>query len=140
VTDFRRSTDSGKTWTPRTPRLAFVSERTGNREIYTANEQGNNLQRVTGNPAADENPAWSPAWTRLAFQSNRSGNWDIFSLKAECTPAQAECDLHQQSVPQKKSVRLITIGTKAKATTSMLLRLPSHPLGRYHPMSWRLCT
>lgn len=95
VTDFQRSADGGETWTSWTPRLAFVSERDGNRELYTMEELGRDVQRLTNHPAADENPAWSPAWTRLALQSNRTGNWEIFSLRAECPPPQAECDLHQ---------------------------------------------
>lgn len=90
-----RSTDGGETWSGWPPPRAFVSDRAGNREIYAAPEYGGELQRLTNNPAADENPAWSPAWTRLAFQSNRSGNWDIFSLRAGCALAQAECDLRQ---------------------------------------------
>ncbi|MFN8454156.1 MAG: hypothetical protein U0401_05690 [Anaerolineae bacterium] len=95
VSDFLRSTDGGETWSSWAPRLAFVSDRAGNREIYTASQYGSELQQLTDNPAADENPAWSPAWTRLAFQSKRSGNWDIFSLRADCAPPQAECDLRQ---------------------------------------------
>jgi hypothetical protein len=95
VTTSLYSTDGGDTWASWSSLLAFVSDRSGNREIYTAPEFGDELQQLTQNPADDENPAWSPAWTRLAFQSNRSGNWDIFSLRANCTPAQAECDLRQ---------------------------------------------
>lgn len=95
VTDFQRSTDGGESWSSWSPRLAFVSERAGNREIYTSDGLGADLQQLTDHPALDENPAWSPAWTRLAFQSNRSGNWDIFTLRADCGPTEAECDLRQ---------------------------------------------
>jgi hypothetical protein len=94
-----RSTDGGNTWAEWTSRIAFTSERNGNREIYTMNQEGSDLWRLTDNPAADENPAWSPAWTRVAFQSNRNGNWDIFSVKSTCDPRQPEtsgiCDLRQ---------------------------------------------
>ncbi len=91
-----RSTDGGDTWAAWTPPLAFVSDREGNREVYTSDPDGLNQRRLTDNPAADENPAWSPAWTRLAFQSNRTGNWDIFSLRPECPAGlQTECDLRQ---------------------------------------------
>lgn len=95
----QRSTDAGETWQAFAPRLAFVSERDGNREIYTMDAEGGGVQRLTDHPAADENPAWSPAWTRLVFQSDRTGNWDIFSLKAGCDPGRAAsgegCDLRQ---------------------------------------------
>jgi hypothetical protein len=104
---FIRSTDGGDTWSAWEPPVAFVSERDGNREIYTADrgEPGGglalNLVRRTYDPAADENPAWSPGWARIAFQSNRSGNWDIFTIRADCDPgttdASAACDLQQLS-------------------------------------------
>jgi hypothetical protein len=94
-----RSTDGGLTWSPWQPRIAFTSDRDGNREIYTMDHEGNDVQRLTDTPAAEENPAWSPAWTHLAFQSNRSGNWDIFAVRAGCDPivpeAEARCDLQQ---------------------------------------------
>ncbi len=99
VTPILRSIDGGDTWEVWTPRIAFVSDRNGDREIYTMNQEGEELRRLTDNPAAEENPAWSPAWTRLAFQSDRNGNWDIYSVRADCAPAQpdaaARCDLRQ---------------------------------------------
>ncbi len=96
-----RSTDGGDTWEVWAPRIAFVSERNGDREIYTMNQEGEDLRRHTDNPAAEENPAWSPAWTRLAFQSDRNGNWDIFTMKAECDPRRPEsCDRWQLTSDQ----------------------------------------
>jgi hypothetical protein len=102
---FIRSSDGGDTWSAWEPPVAFVSERDGNREIYTADRgepgggSAQNLLRRTNDPAADENPAWSPGWARIAFQSNRSGNWDIFTIRADCDPsttdASAACDLQQ---------------------------------------------
>ena len=79
-----RSTDGGLSWAPWQPRIAFSSDRDGNREIYTADLEGQDVRRVTKSPASEENPAWSPAWTTLAFQSDRSGNWDIYTVQADC--------------------------------------------------------
>ncbi len=94
-----RSTDGGNTLEEWTPRIAFTSDRDGNREIYTMDSEGSGLQRVTDHPASDEFPAWSPAWTRIAFQSDRNGNWDIYSIRADCDPTQPDaatrCDLRQ---------------------------------------------
>ena len=102
---FLRSTDGGDTWSGWDPPVAFVSDRDGNREIYTADRgklgggPAQNLVRRTDDAAADENPAWSPGWTRIAFQSNRNGNWDIFTVRADCNPhapdASTSCDLRQ---------------------------------------------
>jgi hypothetical protein len=98
-----RSTDAGDTWKSWEPPVAFVSDRDGNGEIYTADRgalgggPAQNLVRRTNDPAADENPAWSPGWTRIAFQSNWTGNWDIFTIRADCDPnaTPSNCDLRQ---------------------------------------------
>ena len=94
-----RSADAGLTWQPWMPRLAFTSDRDGNREIYTADTQGNDIRRLTNHPGIDENPAWSPGWTRVLFQSDRNGNFDIYSARAGCVPDAADaetlCDLQR---------------------------------------------
>jgi hypothetical protein len=87
---FLRSTDGGLTWEEWQPRIAFSSDRDGDREIYTMDHDGEDVQRLTWSPASEENPAWSPAWTRLAFQSDRSGNCDIFSMRADCDSTAAD--------------------------------------------------
>lgn len=94
-----RSTDAGVTWQPWSPRLAFTSDRSGNRDLFTADTGGADIRPLTVHPASDETPAWSPAWTYLAFASNRNGNWDIYSIRADCTPKtiadEVACDLRQ---------------------------------------------
>ena len=42
-------------------RVAFVSGRDGNVDVYTVGTDGTGLARVTEHPAADEYPDWSPA-------------------------------------------------------------------------------
>jgi len=94
-----RSTDGGENWQGWAPRIAFTSDRSGNRDIFTANEQGGEIRQLTAHFASDETPAWSPAWTYVAFASDRNGNWDIYSIRADCTPQnaveEAACDLRQ---------------------------------------------
>jgi Tol biopolymer transport system component len=48
-------------------RLAFVSDRDGNAEIYAVDVDGTGLQRLTTNPGVDETPVWSPDGDRIAF-------------------------------------------------------------------------
>lgn len=94
----RQSKDGGVSWAEWSPRIAFVSDRSDDREIYTMDQDGSGVRRLTFDPASDEAPAWSPSWKRIAFQSNRSGNWDIFTVQADCdgTSQPAEvCDLRQ---------------------------------------------
>jgi len=59
-------------------RIAFVSNRDGNNEIYIADADGANLRRLTSDDANDDNPTWSPDGQWLAFASDRDGDYEIF--------------------------------------------------------------
>jgi len=66
-------------------RIAFQSEKDGNREIYLVNADGTNLTRLTNNPAVDVFPSWSPDGSQLLFCSDRNGNPDIYLVNADGT-------------------------------------------------------
>ena len=53
------------------PKIVFYSERDGNREIYTMNDDGSHLRRLTNNPAADFRAIWSPDGRTIAFMRGR---------------------------------------------------------------------
>ncbi len=46
--------------TPTKYRIAFVSQRDGNNEIYVMDADGSHQTRLTNNPAGDWAPSWSP--------------------------------------------------------------------------------
>src|SRR5437870_11296719 len=45
-------------------KIAFTSDRDGNREIYVMNADGRNQVRRTNNAAVDDHPTWSPDGTK----------------------------------------------------------------------------
>ncbi|MFI7115903.1 VWA domain-containing protein [Amycolatopsis sp. NPDC049868] len=47
--------------------VAFVSERTGSKDIFVIGVDGRGLRQVTAGPAADDSPSWSPDGGRLVF-------------------------------------------------------------------------
>jgi TolB protein len=53
-------------------KLAFVSSREGDWDIYTMNVDGSNVQVLAAHPAQDWAPAWSPDGRFIAFTSRRS--------------------------------------------------------------------
>lgn len=66
-------------------RIAFVSERDGNPEIYAVRPDGSDLVRLTDHPAFDGDPAWSPDGQRIAFRSQRDGNSEIYVMNTDGT-------------------------------------------------------
>lgn len=64
-------------------KIAFVSDRNGNREIYSMNADATNQTRLTTNSATDEFPDWSPDGTKIAFSTNRNGNFEIYAMNAD---------------------------------------------------------
>jgi dipeptidyl aminopeptidase/acylaminoacyl peptidase len=54
-------------------KIAFMSDRDGNEEVYVMNPDGSGPVNLTNNPAIDLKPAWSPDGKRIAFASNRDG-------------------------------------------------------------------
>jgi Tol biopolymer transport system component len=68
-----------------TGRIAFVSNRAGNNDIYIMKADRTGLTRLTRNAADDEGPAWSPDGKKLAFTSDRSGNAEIYVINADGT-------------------------------------------------------
>jgi TolB protein len=68
-------------------RIAFVSNRDGNDEIYVMDAAGGNVQRLTGNSERDDDPAWSPDGSLIAFQSFRTGQPDIWIMSADGSDA-----------------------------------------------------
>jgi Tol biopolymer transport system component len=72
--------DNQPAWSPDGSRVAFVSNRDGNPEIYVMNADGGNPTRLTDNPADDLHPTWSPDGDLIAFSSNRDGNYNIYVM------------------------------------------------------------
>src|SRR5712691_4710864 len=66
-----------------TGRIAFVSNRAGNYEIYAMNANGTGITRITHNSALDDVPDWSPNGTKIAFASDRDGHRQIYVMHAD---------------------------------------------------------
>ena len=67
-------------WRPGGEQIAFVSNRTGNYDLWLAKTDGTGLVNLTANNAQDTSPAWSPDGKKLAFISTRDGGSDVYIL------------------------------------------------------------
>jgi YVTN family beta-propeller protein len=66
-------------------KVAFVSNRDGNNEIYLMNADGTDQENLTKNSAEDGrgSHSWSPDGSKIAWVTNRDGNWEIYVMNAD---------------------------------------------------------
>lgn len=66
-------------YSPDGTKIAFISDRTGNAEIFMMPANGNNPTQVSNNSCTDEYPTWSPNGRTLYWQSNCDGDFEVMS-------------------------------------------------------------
>lgn len=63
--------------------IAFVSEKSGNPEIYTMQADGSHVTNLTKAPIKNYGPVWSPDGKRIAFINENNGDANIFIMNAD---------------------------------------------------------
>jgi Tol biopolymer transport system component len=139
-------------WSPDGQKLAFVSRRDGNSEIYVMNTDGSAQENLTRQPSNDSNPAWSPDGRKIAFVSRRDGNSEIYVMNTDGsgvrnltrTPSN---DLDPAWSPDGRAIAFVqrkcmpnrcsyeTYLYVVNADGGGLRRLTTHPAHLYNP-SW----
>ena len=64
-------------------KIAWMSDRSGNMDIWVMDVDGSNPVQLTTDPAEDWFPDWSPGAERIVFASWRAGNSDIWVMDAD---------------------------------------------------------
>lgn len=65
---------------PIKPKIAFVSNRDGQEDIYTMDEDGQNIRRLTFHISNDRWPSWSPDGHKIAFLTDRDADSVIYVM------------------------------------------------------------
>ncbi len=73
------------TYSPDRTRLAYVSDRFGNYDVFVADADGRNPVRLTTDPAVDLQPVWTPDGRSLVISSGRTGSRQLYLLAADGT-------------------------------------------------------
>jgi Tol biopolymer transport system component len=75
--------DQSPAWSPDGRKIAFLSFRKGDGEIYSMDGDGSNVRELTFSLATDDDPNWSPDGQRIVFESLRTHNSDIWSMRSD---------------------------------------------------------
>lgn len=70
-------------YSPDGSRVAFISDRSGSRELWTAASDGTGSVQVTTQAVIPTAPRWSPDGKRIAFAQRPGGNADIYVVDAQ---------------------------------------------------------
>jgi Tol biopolymer transport system component len=84
----RPASDAGLAWSADGKKVAFVSSRDGDADIYVMNADGSNVSPLTVNNADDRNPDWSPDGAQIVFASNIDGDYEIYVINLDGTGLQ----------------------------------------------------
>ena len=75
--------DVGAEFSPKGRQLAFMKNVDGNPDIYTTDNRGKSLSRITWLKSVEASPTWSPDGKRMAFVSDRYGSPQIFIMNVD---------------------------------------------------------
>jgi tetratricopeptide (TPR) repeat protein len=84
--------DVGMAWSPDGSKIAYMSNHTGNWEIFVVTTAGA-VRQLTNDPSTDGLPTWSPDGDSIAFVSNRGGAWGLFVMKPDGSDQRKILDL-----------------------------------------------
>ena len=115
-------------WSPDGSRIAFVSRRTGDEEIYVARADGSGVTRLTKLPGPDLSPAWSSDGRRLVW----SRNAEIWTMSASGAAKQRLVpraqQWHEHHSPAWHGAAIVYSSTRVSAFDTELFRVPAKRL------------
>jgi Tol biopolymer transport system component len=83
-------------YSPDGQRLLFMSDRSGNSDLWELTLQTGAVRRITDDAAEDQDPAYTPDGKRIIWNSNRSGQFEVWMADADGNAARRLTDHRNQ--------------------------------------------
>jgi Tol biopolymer transport system component len=115
-------------WSPDGTRLAFVSARSGDEEVYVARADGTSVRRLTRLRGPDLSPAWSPDGRRLVW-SSRGEIWTMgASGAAKRSLVRRAQSWHRHHTPAWHGTRIVYASNRVSDFNTELFAVPARRL------------
>ncbi len=75
--------DTAPAASPDGQRIAFMSQRGADWDVFVVNRDGSGLADLTPDPSNQGLPAWSPDGRQIAYLSDRDGPWKLWIMNAD---------------------------------------------------------
>ena len=114
------------TWSPNDKKIAFVSDRDGNDEIYLVGDNGGKIRRLTNNLARDSRPAFASDGQTLYFVSDRDGAPALYRQRLNRADAERVQGVPRGAVLDVATARnspslIVTVETKEEGRQLFLI-------------------
>ena len=70
-------------WAPDSKQIVYVSETTGNSEVYTTKHDGKDTEQLTSNRVIDSSPLWNSKGSAILFLSEGDGSYDVYRMEKD---------------------------------------------------------
>jgi Tol biopolymer transport system component len=115
-------------WSPDGSRVAFVSNRSGDEELYVARADGSGVTRLTTSPGPDLSPDWSSDGKRIAWSRDR----EIWTMSASGSNKRARVrkaqHWHEHHSPTWHGIRIVYSSNRVSNFNTELYLAPTKRL------------
>lgn len=73
--------DVAPSWSPREGRIVYAASKDGQMDLYIADTNGGDEQRLTDDDFAERYPAWSPDGSEIVYAQRLETGWDLHIMK-----------------------------------------------------------
>ncbi|WP_440951637.1 hypothetical protein [Methanococcoides sp. FTZ1] len=94
-------------FSPDGSKIAFVSDRSGNIDLWVMNTDSKGLQQLTFRNSTQTYPAWSPAGDKIAFASNEGGDYNIWTVTLSDTDAPIELGDDRELIVVEEEISIL---------------------------------
>ncbi|WP_135606217.1 PD40 domain-containing protein [Methanococcoides sp. NM1] len=88
-------------------KIAFVSDRSGNSDIWVMNSNSLGIEQITFENSTQTYPAWSPDGDKIAFASNEGGDYNIWTLTLSDTDRPIELGQDKELVMEEEEFNIL---------------------------------